>query len=131
VGQNFPLRNFHRTPWNNAEVSNPIGENCGKQVNQHELKFKNHESAKISNGEAMTSELPNQSSAPEVTFAETENIRLFAAKYLRLADLDKVEYKMKTKERECTPEGLPIARCWEMMVSRLKTNKNLVSHKFQ
>ena len=105
VGQGFPLRNFHRTPWNNFEITNPIFGNCGKQSNPHGLKYKNHEFVKIMNGEAMTSELPNQSSAPEVTFAETENIRLFADKYLRLADLDKVEYKMKTQDRECTNEG--------------------------
>jgi len=102
VGQGFPLRNFHRTPWNNFEITNPIFGNCGKQSNPHGLKYKNHEFVKIMNGEAMTSELPNQSCAPELTSADTEKIKLLEAKYLRMADLDKFEYEIKTKDNECT-----------------------------
>ena len=67
VGQGFPLRDFHLTPWNNVELIHLISENAEKQANENELNFKDHELANINNGEAMTSELPNQSSGgPEL-----------------------------------------------------------------
>ena len=60
VGQGFPLRDFHLTPWNNVELIHLISENA-------ELNFKDHEFAKINKGEPMTSELPHQSSGgPEL-----------------------------------------------------------------
>ena len=67
VGQGFPLRDFHLTPWNNVELIHPISENTEKQANKNDLNSKDHEFAKINKGEAMTSELPNQSSGgPEL-----------------------------------------------------------------
>ena len=67
VGQGFPLRDFHLTPWNNVELIHLISENAEKQAKENELNFKDHEFAKINKGGTMTSEVPNQSSdGPEL-----------------------------------------------------------------